>query len=172
MLFEQVLGNVFGDPARYAGRTYDRVLIGWRDCSRRAVRATSERGLRVDVLLPLGQSIRHGDVLTDDGTAIVVLDVVPCEVVVADFADAASLASAALELGNLHLPVEAPGGLQLVTVPEGPARGVLGRYASGSRVLLRRFAPLRGTVLAGNVGLAPSFRVTRRSDAQLINSRE
>jgi len=172
MLFDQALGNVFDDPDRYSGREHDRVPMQWRDCSRRAVRAMSERGLRVDVLLPLGRSLRHGDVLSDDGTAIVVVDVVPCEVLVADFADAASLASAALELGNLHVPAEAPGGLQLVTLPDGPVRGMLERYACGSRILLRRLAPLRATVLASNVGLAPSFRVMRRDDAQLINSRE
>lgn len=173
MLFDRVLGNVFDDPARYAGREYDRVPLGWRDCSRRAVRAMSGRGLRVDSLQPLGQSLRHGDVLADDGTVLLVIDVVPCEVIVADFADAASLASAALELGNLHVPVEAPGGLQLATLADGPAHAVLRRYSSESRILQRRFAPLRATVLGSSVGLAPSFRVTRRDDeAQLINSRE
>jgi hypothetical protein len=49
---------------------------------------------------------------------------------------------------------------------------VLDRYAAECRILQRRFAPLRATVLGSAVGVAPSFRVTRRDESQLMNSRE
>jgi urease accessory protein UreE len=102
---------------------------------------------------------------------------------VAEFADAGSLAAAALELGNLHVPVEVvtDGSLPpaLVTPPDGPTRGVLDRLAATWRSEVRRFQPLRATVTAAGLCVAETFTVVRRSPeenssgpAQLTNSRE
>lgn len=150
-----------GDPARYAAKSRDEVELTWRDCARRAVRARSRGGTAVGILLPLGESVRHGDVVYEDDSAIIVVTVAPCEVVVAEFADPISLAKAALELGNLHVPVEASGTLALTTLPDGPAAGVFRRYASGTRRDVRRFEPLRATVLGSEVRLSDTFGVRR-----------
>ena len=175
MLCDRVLGNIYSDPTgRYAGRVRDALELTWRDCTRRAVRGRTTNGRCVGVLLPVGINLRHGDVLTDEGDAeIVVVDVAMCEAWVAEFADAASMATAALELGNLHVPVEVAGELRLVTLPDGPTRGVLDRLASAWKAEVRRFQPLRATVAGGDVQLASTFDVVRsRPPAQLTNSRE
>lgn len=162
MLCDRVLGN-FGsaDADRYAGKVRDTIDLSWRDCARRAVRARSRRGRTVGILLPLGSTLRHGDVVFEDDEEFVAVSVSPCDVWVADFADGASIAMAALELGNLHLPVEVPGPAQLVTLPDGPARGVLDRHATTWRQEVRRFAPVRVTVGGSAVKLSGDFRLLR-----------
>ena len=163
MLCDRVLGNVFEDPPRFDRRRRDPIELTWRDCSRRAVRAASAAGVRVGIVPPVGVRVRHGDVLFDDGAVIGVVSLTPCEVLVAAFADAASLARAALELGNLHVPVEVADAA-LITPPGGQAVGVFERYASGVRPEVRRFSPLRATVLGGGgVELAAGFGVRRAS---------
>jgi len=185
MLCDRVLGNVDSDAADgYAGRPRHVLELSWRECARRAVRGRTTSGVRVGVLLPPGTQLRHGDVIADDGAAVlVVISVLPCEVWVAEFADVGSLAAASLELGNLHVPVEVvtDGRLPpaLVTPPDGPTRGVLDRLATTWRTEVRRFQPLRATVTAGGLRVAETFMVVRRSPeenparpAQLTKSRE
>jgi urease accessory protein UreE len=84
---------------------------------------------------------------------------------VAEFVDAAALAAAALELGNLHVPVEVDGA-RLVTVPDGPVRAILDKYAASWRAEVRRFQPLRATVSGAEAQLSATFR-----KIQLTNSR-
>ena len=188
MLFDRVLGNILSDPAgRYSGRAQDAWDMTWRECARRAVRGRTVRGLSVGALLPPGKRLRHGDVLADDDRAgLVVVNVLPCETWVATFADAASLAAAALELGNLHVPVEIDAGAdaasvaRLVALPDGPVRGVFDRLARSCQPAVRRFQPLPATVTAGAAAtLSPDFRLVRRGAdratpraSQLMNSRE
>jgi urease accessory protein len=164
MLCDRVLANTCREDApHYAGKSRDVLELTWRDCARRAVRGVTRAGVRVGVLLPLGQSVRHGDVVFEDEASFIEVHVVPCDVLVSEFADAFSLANASLELGNLHVPVEVLAALQLVTLADGPVRTVLGRYAASSRVETRRFAPLRATVTGGEVGLAEGFQIRRAS---------
>jgi urease accessory protein len=185
MLCDRVLGNVSSDaPGRYAGRARDLLELSWRECVRRAVRGRTAGGRPVGVLLPRGEHLCHGDVIADDHiTGLVVVSVLPCEVWVAEFADAGSLAAAALELGNLHVPVEVvtDGSLPraLVTPPDGPTRGALDRLATTWRSEVRRFQPLRATVTGIGIRAAETFTVVRRSPAdqptppaQLTNNRE
>jgi|tagenome__1003787_1003787.scaffolds.fasta_scaffold20297646_2 urease accessory protein len=162
MLCERILGNILSEnPERVAGKSLDQIDLDWRQCSRRGVRACSRAGLTVGILVPLGQTLRHGDILFEDEESVVAVNVVQSEVLVGEFSNPASLAAAALELGNLHVPVEVAPDMRLVTLPDGPTRGVLERYAADVRVDVQRFAPLRATVLAGSVKLSDSFRVAR-----------
>ena len=162
MLCDRVLGNVASlPPDQLAGKTIDTLDVTWRDCARRAVRGTTRGGVAVGVLLPLGQSLRHGDVLFEDAARVVVASVIPVEVWVASFEDSASMAAAALELGNLHVPVEVADGPALVALPDGPTRGVFDRRCAKWEVRVRRFAPLRESVLGSELRLASSFGVRR-----------
>lgn len=162
MLCDRVLGNVATiSPDRLADRAVDTLDVTWRDCARRAVRGTTRGGVSVGVLLPLGQSLRHGDVLFEDHVRLVVASVIPVEVWVAGFETASSMAAAALELGNLHVPVEVAEGTTLIALPDGPTRGVFDRRAVKWQPQLRRFAPLRETVLGSELRLASTFGVRR-----------
>ena len=162
MLCDRVLGNVASfSPDRLAAMTVDTLDVSWRDCARRAVRGTTRGGVAVGVLLPLGQSLRHGDVLFEDDARLVVASVIPVEVWVASFDNPASMAAAALELGNLHVPVEVGDALTLTALPDGPTRGVFDRRAAKWETQLLRFAPLRQTVLGGELRLSSTFGVRR-----------
>ena len=171
MLCDQVLGNVDADPSRYEGKTLDPLPLSWRDCTRRAVRGRTEGGRSIGVLLPRGARLHHADVLLESGTYAVFVNVQPCDVLVADFVDGVAIACAALELGNLHVPVEVTNDLQLVTLPDGPSRAALECYAADVRHEVRRFTPLRATVSGSSVRLAESFSLSRPA-AQLTKSRE
>lgn len=155
MLCERVLDNI--DPDVAGARRVDPLDLNWRDCYRRAVRGRTRGGVDVGVMLPLGTHLRHGDVLFDGDEGVVVANVLPCEVWVAEFADARALATAALELGNHHVPVEVAGA-GLVCLPDGPVRGVFDRHAKSWRREFRRFRPLRATVVSASVQLSPVFR--------------
>jgi urease accessory protein len=169
MLCERILGNVGTDPpGRYAGKVRDVLQVTWRDCARRAIRGRTERGINIGVLLPLGLHLRHGDVILETHSAVVVTHVIPCEVWVAEFSGASALATAALELGNLHAPVEVIDGSQLAALPDGPTRGVLDKHAATWWPETRRFNPLRSTISSGGVRVAPNFELR----TQLTNRRE
>lgn len=162
MLCDCILGNVVSlAPDRIAGKAIDTLDVSWRECARRAVRGTTRGGVAVGVLLPLGQSLRHGDVLFADDARLVVASVIPVEAWVASFESPTSMAAAALELGNLHVPVEVAEGPALIALPDGPTRGVFDRRAAKWVTQLRRFAPLRETVLGGELRLSSTFGVRR-----------
>ena len=168
MLFDRVLGNVDDPPGEIGRDPAHGVELSWDDCNRRAIRARTNRGFDVGILPPLGTTLRHGDVLGSsratitDTAATLLVHVRPCEVWVATFPDVPSLASAALELGNLHVPAQVTAASELITLPDGPALGVFSRYAAAWRAETRRFVPLRATVLGAEVKLSRSLQITRR----------
>src|SRR5437762_3212052 len=84
----------------------DTVEVEWHECNARALRKTTSRGEDVGLLIPIAASLHDGDLLaTSDGFVVRVV-VPPCEVWVVEAGDAKSFANVALELGNLHVPVQ------------------------------------------------------------------
>lgn len=104
MWCEEVVRNAAGD-GDFSGRTVDYVDIQW-DQRRSTLKARSRGGEEVRVLLARGHALRHGDVLFEDPERAVVINVLPCEVVVVRSAEPRLMAELALELGNLHWPTE------------------------------------------------------------------
>lgn len=141
--------------------TTDTVTVAWHECAARALRKSTQAGRPVSVLIPIGHSLRDGDVLTDDARENAVrVHVPPCDVWLITPTDACQLAIIAIELGNLHVPVEVTPVGELLTVPDGPTRQVLDRYGVPYTSHARVFAPRRATVLQG-VKLAEGFGVKR-----------
>jgi urease accessory protein UreE len=58
-------------------RAVDYVDIHWDQC-RSTLKARSRGGEDIRVLLPRGQSLRHGDVLFEDAARAVIINVLPC----------------------------------------------------------------------------------------------
>jgi len=162
MLVDRVLANVFapGCPPDFRDRPRDLVDVPWHRLHDRAVRATSRGGRAVRVLLGLGAGLADGDVLADDAGTLLVVHVPPADVLVARPAAADVLAKIALELGNLHVPVEVTAEAELLVHPDGPAEGVLRAHRVPYARERRTFQPLRATVLNGPA-LATDFRVDR-----------
>jgi urease accessory protein len=162
LLCDRVLGNVATlPPNRFDGKSADPLSLTWLDCTRRAIRARSASGRDVGILLPLGVSIAHGDVLHEDDAAYVVVEVQPCELWLVRAASPAALARVALELGNLHAPVEVTPDGELLTPPDGPTEGALRRHGATYTLSHRRFTPLRATVTSG-LSVAKGLKVVAR----------
>lgn len=151
LVCDRVLANVgTGDvAARLATKRCDEVELGWLDLTRRALRTVSRSGRPIGILLPLGVALRHGDVIFEDDASCIVVVHRPSEVWRIRAASSNALATIALELGNMHVPVEVTVEGDLYTPPDGPTEGVLRRAGVSYELCERRFVPLRATVTSG-----------------------
>ena len=177
LLCERVIRNV-GDetPSAAANQQWDTLDLTWLQCTRRTLRARTRGGREVALLLPRGSQLRHGDVIFEDAAAVIVVSVAPCAVWIVRAADAARLLAVAVELGNLHTPVEVTQVGELVVLPDGPVLAVLRRHGLSHHVAERRFEPLRASVDAA-VEVSGTFRVLtaglrQAGGPQLTNSLE
>ncbi|MDB5296987.1 MAG: ureE 2 [Phycisphaerales bacterium] len=147
MLVDRVLGRhdaaaaAATSGAAEAGRL-DVLDLQWDECHRRAHAKVTRGGRPVRVVLRLGTVLRDGDVLADRPDLLLVVRVVPCDLLVARPRSAAEAAVAALELGNLHAPVEVRDDGTLATPADGPAAGALAKHGVPFAVERRVFAPL------------------------------
>jgi urease accessory protein UreE len=160
LLCDRVLANLDMPEAalRFAGKARDEVEFGWYDLTRRAIRAPSASGRSIGILLPLGVTLRHGDVVHEDDASFVVVVHRPTEVWRVHAGSAVSLATIALELGNLHVAVEVSEQGELYTPVDGPTEGVLRRAGASYELCERRFVPLRATITSG-LSIAKNFAV-------------
>jgi urease accessory protein len=160
MLIEQVLGNAAEAGGAIAAPAADILDVTWEDCLRRAFRGRTRAGAAVRVLLPLAARLGHGDVLLrfTGGEPLLVLNVQPCELLVARAASPAKLVTLAFELGNLHAPIQLLGDDALATLPDGPVEALLADVGVAYRVERRRFEPQRSSVLARPI-VAGTFEI-------------
>jgi len=138
MFCERILGNL--DPDQIVESEIDWLDLTWIDCTRRALRKQTRSGIEVKLVLPIGQSPHHRDILSDDMTSLIVVNLIPTKVLVAQPPTAAKMAQLALELGNLHLPVEI-GSKEMIMIPDGPTEAILARMEIGFSTDIRRFSP-------------------------------
>ena len=122
------------------------------------MRKRSRAGRAVGVLLPLGATLGHGNVLAEEPDVLVVVNLIECEVIVTQPRDAREMAVLALELGNLHVPVEISGDA-LLTLPDGPVEAVLERYRAAYSIERRRFTPV--AVAGTRVRVASGLNIVR-----------
>jgi urease accessory protein UreE len=160
MLCDRVLYPLAKAPAD--GKAEEALPLQWWELNARAIRGRSESGEAVRVLLPLGVSLREGDVLHEDERRRLVVRVVPCKVYVLKLADPGAAAIVGAELGNLHLPLEVQG-QELLTPCDGPAAGVFLRLGVQPQVQSRKFQPIRSLALAMPT-VSPALRVRRAGE--------
>jgi urease accessory protein len=132
MLCEAILGSVPDDA------DVDWVDLDYLQTTRRALRLRSRSGVKVDVLLPRGQTLRHGDVLCE--SPLVAVWVKPAAVLILRPATPAQAMTLAATLGNQHLPIEIDGDA-LITLDDGPTREIAADLDVAYAVELRRFHP-------------------------------
>jgi urease accessory protein len=160
LLCDSVIGNVSALAASLlAGKAADPLPLTWFDCTRRAFRKTTAGGREVAVLMPVGVTLSHGDLLHVGGHFHIVVEVQPCDLWHVTAADPATLARVAVELGNLHVPVQVTEVGDLLTPPDGPAEGALRRNGLSYALCRKRFSPLRATVTSA-LSVARSMKVT------------
>lgn len=159
MLIEAPIGHILDNADALSG--IDWVDLSWRECGRRALRKRSRSGEPLRILLRLGVTLRHGDLLRQaaDGILAIAVNVLPCEVLVASPRDAQQLFAAAMELGNLHAPAQFSEG-QIITVCDGPIEAVFHRLGIAHKRLTRRFEPFSSTGMRFEP--APEFKLIAR----------
>ncbi|MEK6449988.1 MULTISPECIES: urease accessory protein UreE [Myroides] len=82
----------------------DVLSIEWFQTQKRIQRLRTASGREVAIkFMDKGQELRHGDVLVDDETGMVVVRVLPCDSIVVQFDDLLNLGLVAYEVGNKHL---------------------------------------------------------------------
>jgi urease accessory protein len=161
MLCDRVLGRrEEGQTAAGDADRLDHLDLAWDACHRRAQQATTRNGRPVRLLLRPGTTLRHGDVLVDSQDYLLVIHVRDVETIVVRPTSLRQAAVVALELGNLHVPVQITEDA-IVTLPDGPAEAALFKHGIPFTVEQRRFEPMPVSGLAWTVaGAAPSI-VTR-----------
>jgi urease accessory protein UreE len=194
MLCDRVLGRFGGeaglDPA--AAARLDWLDLSWDECHRRALARTTRRGRAVRLVLRLGVTLRHDDVVADAPDCLLVIAVRPTDVLVARPRSAREAAVVALEWGNLHVPVEvtevAPGAtgaealgaealgaevtgaevtgavtIELATPVDGPAEAAVYKHGVPFVVARRRFEPMP---VSGLTWTLPGSLVRRAGDGR------
>jgi urease accessory protein len=170
MWCDSILGNLEDVAAQSRWRTkkIDWVDVQWHECGQRALNTSSRAGNVVRVLLPLGITLNHADVLIESTDHVVAVNIVPIEVLIVRPRNPLEMGLLALEIGNLHAPAQVVGD-EMWIMPDGPVEAVLSRMGLECRCETRRFNPLPCTT-ATTVGLSSDFAI--RIVAPPSNQRE
>lgn len=163
MLVESIVANLYEPSTHPHGDVeVDWVDFRWDECHRRALRKQSRGGRDLRVLLPIGQHIRHGDLLGrwPDTQQYLAAYVLPTDVLVGRPTSASLFAKLAYELGNLHVPVEIHA-TEILTPPDGPVEAAFARVGVACVREVRRFTPDRADV--PQVSRSSALQVVRLS---------
>jgi urease accessory protein len=158
MLVESAIGNIHDPAESSAPATIDWLDLTWLECRKRFARKQTRTGREVRILLRLGQTLKHGDILgrlPDD--TIVAVNVLPADVLLIRCATPAAAIAAAFQIGNLHLPIEVESG-NLIVVAHPEVEAMLDKFKIAFERQSRRFQPTHWPDL---VQLSQTFRVIR-----------
>jgi len=135
MICREILGTVSEDAANV-----DWIEIDWPQTLRRALRLVSNAGKRVDILLPPGGRLRHGDVLFDSPNGRIAVYLRTCDVLALRPSGAEIGYRLMLRLGNQHLLAEVDGNV-VYTPDDGPAQMLAEQLNVPFSRVRRRFFP-------------------------------
>lgn len=152
-----VAGNVFRGDAPAAAASMDRVRLSRQELEKARIRRRTDRGADLGVALDPGCRLRHGDVLTD-GSSLVVVEQAPEKVIVARLPESATPELAVLlghAVGNLHRPLSVEDGavafpVQADSELEVFERLLAGLGIAGMSVQERVFCPHEGADVHGH----------------------
>ena len=104
MLIQEKLGNI--QSFTIGERAIDPVGMEWYETGKRILRKTTRGGSEL-VLKFLRESpaLSDGDVLYEDKDCLIVVDILPCAVLVIRTGSFYTIASVCYEIGNKHLPL-------------------------------------------------------------------
>ncbi|CAN3130789.1 Urease accessory protein UreE [Mycobacterium sp. smrl_JER01] len=100
------------EDVRFDGRRRHHVDIGWGDAAKHRQVVVADTGLRVQIVLPRGSFLRAGEVIADDGDAVVVVRRPAEPAITARFDDnpgaegARRMLMLGYLLGNQHAPID------------------------------------------------------------------
>jgi urease accessory protein len=104
MLITQKKGNIHSTQIN--NRRIDWLPMEWYECSKRILRKQTQSGNDVALkFLDNNPALTQGDILYEDDTLVIAVDILSCEVLVIQPANLFEMASVCYEIGNKHLPL-------------------------------------------------------------------
>ncbi len=104
MLIKEKKGTI--DTIELANRTIDYLPIEWFEANKRILHKQTAAGRSISLkFLQLNPDLKGGDILYEDETTVIAVDIKPCEVIVIKPAGIAEAAAVCYEIGNKHLPL-------------------------------------------------------------------
>lgn len=113
MLIQKKIGNI--GMIDLNGRTVDLLPIEWYETNKRILHKRSEAGKSVVMkFLKEDPDLRQDDIVFEDESCVVLIQIQPCEAIVVHPATMYEMASLCYEIGNKHLPLFIEGNEVLV----------------------------------------------------------
>jgi len=104
MLIQQKIGNIA--TTNTSNHTVDYLALEWFETQKRIMHKRSKAGVEIAIkFLGGGQNLAQGDILFMDDSAVIAVDILPCEVIVIRPKNMFEMASVCYEIGNKHLPL-------------------------------------------------------------------
>lgn len=104
MIIKEKVGNI-NDEAIH-NTTIDHLSMEWHETNKRILHKHSQSGKEITIrFLKENQNLNQGDIIYRDDESIIVIDILPCEVIIVRPATMYEMASVCYEIGNKHLPL-------------------------------------------------------------------
>ena len=104
MIIKEKIGNI--KDVATDKRAMDNVLLEWHETNKRILHKHSQHGKEITIrFLKENQNLTEGDIIYQDDESIVVIDIMPCEVIIIRPGNMHEMASVCYEIGNKHLPL-------------------------------------------------------------------
>ena len=104
MLIKEKTGNLASFDTYH--RSIDVVLIEWYETSKRILHKRSKSGKEIVIkFMNEAQSLTEGDILWQDETSVIAVEIPPCEAIIIRPNSMYKMASLCYEIGNKHLPL-------------------------------------------------------------------
>jgi len=104
MLVQQKNGNI--NSTAVNNKLIDWLPLAWYETAKRIQRKHTQAGREISLkFLKENPVLTQGDILYEDETTIIAVDIIPCDVLVIQPASLFEMASVCYEIGNKHLPL-------------------------------------------------------------------
>lgn len=104
MLIQKKKGNL--SDINLNNRCIDWLQLEWYESSKRILRKQTQSGNDIALkFLDSNPALTQGDILFEDDTLIIAVDILPCDILVIKPANLFEMASICYEIGNKHLPL-------------------------------------------------------------------
>lgn len=103
MLIQQKSGNLSSYPT---DKQIDWLQLQWHESQKRILHKKTRAGTEVVMkFLRENQHLTQGDIIYEDATTIIAIDIQPCETIVINPKTTFEMATVCYEIGNKHLPL-------------------------------------------------------------------
>ena len=104
MIIKEKLGNI--KDVEVDDKSIDHVLLEWHETGKRILHKHSVSGKEITIrFLKENQRLTEGDIIYKDDEMLIVIDILPCEVIIIHPDNMHEMASVCYEIGNKHLPL-------------------------------------------------------------------